>query len=83
MYVNTSFGCRTQGQECTVGWFSALSPSRNFSTGIFLNAVPIANSAEKFLLEAIPGVPFSGTIRLFWLQAPGQPESPRSDSTGK
>ena len=59
MYVNTSFVCRTQGQECTVGWFSALSPSRNFSTGIFLNAVPIANSAEKFLLEAIPGVPFS------------------------
>ena len=55
MYVNTSFGCRTQGQECTVGWLSALSPSRNFSTDSSVIAVPIAIPAEKFLLEAIPG----------------------------
>ena len=43
MYVNTSFGCRTQGQESTVGWFSALSPVRNFSTdssvGTYWNSV--------------------------------------------
>ena len=72
MYVNTSFGCRTQGQEGTVGWFSALSPVRNFSTdssvGTYWNSVffylgtrdvPVANSVEKFLTRPIPGVPFS------------------------
>ena len=48
-----------------------------------LEARPLVALRAWYFFPSMLVMSISGTITLFWLEAPGQPKSPRSDSKGK